>query len=84
MLEAKVAGVVAWRVKPGDEVITGDVLGEIVDIENIDIPRIPIIARTSGVIFSMRRHKLVRPGQVIIKIAGIDKLPWRLGNLLPI
>lgn len=56
--------------------------GEIIDIENPDSKRRPIISRTSGVVFSMARHKLVRPGQVIIKVSGMEELAWRVGNLL--
>ena len=52
------------------------------DIENPDSERYPVISRTSGVVFSMARHKLVRPGQVIIKVSGMEELAWRVGNLL--
>jgi hypothetical protein len=44
--------------------------------------RVPVVSETSGVIFSMARHKLVRPAEVIIKVAGQDVLEWRLGKLL--
>ena len=82
MIEAIKAGIVAWKVKPGDVVEKGQLLGEIVDVEDPDIPRLPVVAMTSGVVFSMCRHKLVRPGQVIIKVAGMEILEWRQGNLL--
>ena len=72
----------AWQVRPGTIVDKGTVLGEIVDIENPDTPRVPVRSRTSGVVFSMARHKLVRTGQVIIKVAGFEQLEWRVGNLL--
>lgn len=75
-------GIVAWKVRPGDVVEKGTVLGEIVDIEDPDSPRVPVVSRTGGVVFSMARHKLVRPGQVIIKVAGEEVLEWRVGNLL--
>jgi uncharacterized protein len=81
-MQADKAGIVAWKVRPGDIVEKGTVLGEIVDIEDPDCPRRPVVSRTSGVVFSMARHKLVRPGQVIIKVAGEDVLEWRVGNLL--
>ena len=82
MVEAETSGVVAWRVKPGQVVADGDLLGEIIDCEDPEAPRVPVRARTSGVVFSMSRHKLVRPGNVIIKVAGVEPLPWRTGNLL--
>lgn len=84
MMEAPAVGVMAWKVRPGSKVSVGDLLGELVDVENVDTPRIPLLARTSGVVFSMRRHKFVRPGQVVIKIAGREPLSWRKGNLLTI
>lgn len=75
-------GVVAWRVGPGDEVAAGQLLGEIVDVEDLDAPRVAVLSATSGVVFGMRSHKLVRPGQIIVKVAGREVLPWRKGNLL--
>jgi predicted deacylase len=77
-----VAGVVAWKVPVGAMVAAGDLLGEIVNIEDPDAPRIPVTSATSGIIFGMRNHKLVRPGQIIIKVAGDSPLEWRKGNLL--
>lgn len=82
MIKPSKMGVVAWRVRPGEEVAEGQVLGEIVDVENIDEARVPIVSRTSGIVFGMRSHKLVRPGQIIVKVAGHSPLPWRTGNLL--
>lgn len=81
-MQADKIGIVAWKVRPGDIVEKDTVLGEIVDIEDPDAPRLPVMSRTSGVVFSMARHKLVRPGQVIIKVAGERVLEWRVGNLL--
>lgn len=80
--QANKVGIVAWQVRPGAYVEKGVVLGEIIDIEDPDTPRLPVISRTSGVVFSMARHKLVRTGQVIIKVAGFEQLEWRVGNLL--
>lgn len=82
MIEPSVPGVLAWQVRPGDVVVQGQVLGEIVDIADPDAPRTPIVSRTSGLVFGMRRHKLARPGDVIIKVAGNEELSWRSGNLL--
>jgi len=82
MVEAEKAGLVAWRVKPGQVVQSGQIVGEIVDCEDPGAPRVPVKVRTSGVVFSMARHKLVRPGAIIIKVAGNEPLPWRTGNLL--
>ncbi len=81
-LQPEVPGVLAWRVKPGDVVTTGQLLGEIVDIADPDAARTPILSRTSGIVFGMRSHKLSRPGDVVIKVAGREALGWRTGNLL--
>jgi uncharacterized protein len=74
--------VVAWSVRPGAIVCNGQLLGEIVNIENPDAERTPVLSRTDGILFSMARSKLVRPGQVIAKVAGSTVLGWRTGNLL--
>jgi uncharacterized protein len=81
-MQANKVGIVAWQVRPGAHVEKGAVLGEIVDIEDPDTPRMPVVSRTSGVVFSIAKHKLVRTGQVIIKVAGFEELEWRVGNLL--
>eukprot|EP01038_Epipyxis_sp_PR26KG_P012539 gene12539-16817_t len=82
MIEAVAPGVLAWKVGPGSIVSQGDVLGEIVNIEDVDAPRIPIVSNASGIVFGMRRHKLARPGDIIIKVSGPTPLEWRKGNLL--
>jgi hypothetical protein len=64
-------GVVTWNVKPGDEIIAGQTIGYITDIEDPDTPRIKVISRATGILFGLKRHHLVRPGQVIAKISGI-------------
>lgn len=81
-IKAEVAGIVVWKVKPGETVKKGETLGEIVDIENPDAERTMVVSRTDGVVFSVVRHRLVRPGQVIVKVAGSSVLHWRTGNLL--
>lgn len=82
MVEATAAGVLAWRVKAGDTVEAGQLLGEIVNIVDPDAERIPITSKTSGLVFGMRRHKLAVPGDIVIKVAGKESLTWRKGNLL--
>lgn len=82
MIEAPSAGLLVWRVKPGDIVAEGQLLGEIVNIENVDAPRIPLRSRTSGMVFGMWRSKLAVPGGKVVKVAGNKPLAWRNGNLL--
>ena len=108
MIESPHAGVVAWKVRPGDEVRAGDVLGEVVDVEWLfsgetrspsptpsplggatlteegSNGRYAVRSRTDGIVLTLQRLKLVRPGQVIAKVAGKKALSWRTGNLLPL
>ena len=48
----------------------------------VDAPRVPVTTRVAGIVFGLRCHCLVRPGQIIIKVAGDAPLEWRTGNLL--
>lgn len=82
MIEGSRPGILAWKVRPGDRVHAGQLLGEIIDMEDVDAPRTPITARCAGIVYGMRRHKLSWPGETIIKIAGPAPLEWRKGNLL--
>lgn len=75
------AGLIVWKVELGDLVKKGQFIGEIINIENIDTPRIPIYAQCDGLVFTKSTH-LCRPGQRIMKIAGNETLNWRTGNLL--
>ena len=76
------AGVLAWKVKAGDIVEEGQLLGEVVNIEDPFAPRTPITTRTAGIVFGMDSHKLAIPGEVVIYVAGDKPLAWRTGNLL--
>jgi predicted deacylase len=82
MIKAIKSGVVVWKVAVGDIVKEGDVLGEIINITDCDAARLPVVTRTSGIVFGVRPPRLVRPGQIIIKVAGQEALPWRQGYLL--
>jgi predicted deacylase len=77
-----VAGVIDWKVKAGDTVVAGQLLGEIVNIEDPFAARTPLRTRTAGFIFGMHWYKLAIPGKIMIKVAGDAPLPWRKGNLL--
>ena len=60
----------------------GDVLGEIINVEDVFAPRIAIRSRTDGLVFGMRTQRLAVPGDIVIKVAGKETLSWRTGNLL--
>lgn len=82
MVEAPCAGLIVWKARVGQRVQAGELLGEIVDIEDPNRPRTAIAAKTSGLVFGRRRQRLAVPGQVIVKVAGEEKLEWRSGLLL--
>jgi uncharacterized protein len=82
MIKAAKCGVVAWRVHPGDEVQAGDLLGEIVDIEDPAAPRLPVVTSTAGIVFGRARKKIVHPGHLLIYVSGEEPLEWRKGYLL--
>lgn len=79
MMHAIAAGVLTWKVAVGDMVKKGDLLGEIVNIEDVDAPRVPIVARIDGVVFARKRHNLAIPGEICIKVSSPEPLPWRTG-----
>ena len=84
MIEADKTGVVVWKVRVGQLVKIGDILGEIVDIFDVEVPRVKVVSKIDGIVFAMKRHKFVRGGQVIIKVAGSSPLSWRQGDLLTV
>ena len=73
---------ITWNVKAGDTVTQGQLLGEVIDIEDPFAQRTAIRTRTGGIVFGMRSHKLSVPGTIMIKVAGEQPLSWRTGNLL--
>lgn len=76
------AGIVCLNVKLGDFVNAGDVVCEIIDIENPNANKEELKCRTSGVIFSIFKNRLCKPGHFILKVSGDKPLPWRKGKLL--
>ena len=76
------AGVVTWLVELGDTVQCGQVVGEIVNIEDVDAVRVPIRAKCSGLVLTKTANQLCRPGQRMMKIVGKEPLDYRQGNLL--
>jgi len=79
------AGVVNYRKRLGDRVRRGEVVAELVDPlaarpeEGVK----PIESAAEGIFFTCLADKLVRPGQSLCKIAGVEKLAHRRpGQLL--
>jgi predicted deacylase len=46
----------------------------------VDKPRVAVTARCDGQLFARRSHALVKPGQMILKIAGDKILEHRRGG----
>jgi len=82
--EAPAAGVLAWRVKPGDTISKNQHIADLVDIDADDpkSARTPIHAETGGFLFARRAAVLVRPGDQICKIAGAETLDYRKDGAL--
>ncbi|MGH8443255.1 MAG: succinylglutamate desuccinylase/aspartoacylase family protein [Nevskiaceae bacterium] len=72
---APAGGVLTWKRPLGARVRKGETIGEIV------VPgqrrRAPVVARTAGLLFARRGSRWVRPGQMVAKVAGRERLPWR-------
>ena len=81
-VETDTGGVMVWKVKLGERVVKGQVIGEIINVEDIDADRVLMRAKTDGLVFSFATNKLVRPGQTMCYIAGSEPLDHRQGNLL--
>ncbi len=83
-MRAPVAGILAYKVKPGDTVKTGDLIAEIIDplADDQSRARTEMRAVTSGLVVSTCAKKLVSPGDGITMIAGKTSLPHRKGPLL--
>lgn len=71
MLRAPSAGLVVWRVAVGARTVPGQVVADLVDpTADPGASATPLIATTAGVVFGRVRVKMVRPGQIVAKIAG--------------
>ncbi len=84
MTKATREGLIAWKIELGDTISKGDLLAEIIDIDQIDlsVARTPVYAAQSGYVFSIHSDRLVRPGTIICKIAGATSLENRQGAQL--
>lgn len=84
MVKAPAAGLLVYAHAVGDRVEEGQVLGHVVD-PLADDParrRHAFTARTSGIVYGRLAQRLVRPGDVICKVAGSAVLAHRKGKLL--
>lgn len=84
LLVGTTSGVVCFKKDLGASVAKGDVVAEVVDVTSnqADRCRTPVIAQTSGILFTRCLTKLVRPGSQIGKIQGMEPIDSRTGYLL--
>jgi predicted deacylase len=83
-MKAPKAGVLAYKVRPGDTVKKGDIVAEVIDplAEDPKRARTEMRALTDGLVISCCLKKLVAPGEGITMIAGSAPLAHRTGQLL--
>jgi len=84
MIRSPVAGVIAYTNEPGDEVAAGDVVAVVVDPLNADFSasRTELVSRCDGIVFGRSEDRLARPGKVVCKVAGKERLPDRVAGAL--
>jgi hypothetical protein len=84
IVRATVAGIVAYKMPLGAMVAKGDIIAEIVDVTGDDpaSTRTPVVAETSGRLFTRSLTKLARPGLPLVKIQGTEPIGTRKGYLL--
>ncbi|SOD90805.1 succinylglutamate desuccinylase/aspartoacylase family protein [Caenispirillum bisanense] len=84
MVKAPAAGVLVYAHAVGTRVEKGAVLGHVVNplAEDAAARRVPFTAGTSGIVYGRLAQRLVRPGDVICKVAGSEVLAHRKGKLL--
>jgi predicted deacylase len=73
---APAGGVVVYKAPLGATVAAGQIVAEILDplAEEPARRRVPVRSRTDGLLYQRKRTRLVRPGQVICRIAGTRRL----------
>lgn len=82
-VKATTSGIVVYKKALGEPVHKGDVVAEVVPLDQgINPPREKILSPVDGVMVVRHLIKLVRPGQRLALLAGKEPLPDRKGNLL--
>jgi len=72
------AGVVVFAREPGDDVVAGDVIAEVIDPMSRLVT--PLHAKYAGRLYARALRRYVNPNETIARIAGTT--PFRTGNLL--
>ncbi len=82
VVRAPAAGLVVLTAALGQRVKAGEIVAELIDLDDPAAPRTALATRTDGQVFSHLRDRLVRAGAPVVKIAGRVPLPGRTGYLL--
>ncbi|MCL6415825.1 M14 family metallopeptidase [Aestuariirhabdus sp. Z084] len=83
-VKAPLAGLVEYCKAVGDYVEEGERVAWIINPygEDHQNQRVPVYAKTCGLMFARRRDKMTRPGHTLAKIAGDHSLAFRQGGKL--
>ncbi|EWY38841.1 succinylglutamate desuccinylase [Skermanella stibiiresistens SB22] len=81
---APVPGIIAFKRAIGDSVQAGEVVAEIVDptAEDPLTARVPLVSRTTGVLWSRSQMKMAAAGETVAAVAGSIPLSERSWSLL--
>jgi len=84
LLPAPVAGLIHWQVQLGDQVSAGQVIARIWPLGQTEgvTYQVEVCARNTGIVMTRASRPYARAGQVLVKIAGEQRLNWRSGFLL--
>jgi predicted deacylase len=84
MIRSPVAGVISYTKEPGDEVDAGDTVAVVVDPLNPDFSasRTELASRCNGILFGRSEDRLARPGKIVCKVAGKERLPDSIAGAL--
>ncbi|UJF24451.1 succinylglutamate desuccinylase/aspartoacylase family protein [Suttonella sp. R2A3] len=64
------SGLLDFKVAAGARVCQGDVVANLIDLDDPNATPTPLTATTDGIVYALGRNHLVRPGHVVVQIAG--------------
>jgi predicted deacylase len=80
-LRSPVAGLLVYRAEPGQHLLVGDVVAEVIDPTAPERSRVhPVRAEVAGVLYARVKDRYLHAGGEVGKIAGA--VPFRSGDLL--
>ena len=83
-ITATAAGILTFYSRPGDVVIKGEVIAEVINPMKNEGKgeKLPIASKTGGVLFARCADRFARPGKIVAKVAGTEPLEGKGTNLL--